>query len=121
METERKELTAVFMDEVMAKLEDIRKATLLGVKEILRLEECALLTGFSETTIYGMTHRKQIPYFKRGGRLFFSKKKIEQWLSEVEIPTDEEISRYAETYTTLKKIGSKGFDGVLNPKRKKRQ
>lgn len=121
METEKMKLTTVFMDDVMSKLEDIRKATLLGSKDILRLEECALLTGFSETTIYGLTHKKQIPYFKRGGRLFFSKKKIEQWLTEVEIPTDEEISRYADTYTTLKKIGSKGYDGFLSLKHKNRK
>ena len=113
METERKELTAVFMDEVMAKLEDIRKATLLGVKEILNIEECSMLTGFTVRAIYGMTHYKRIPYSKRGGRLFFSKKKIEQWLSEVETPTDEEISRYAETYTTLKKIGNRNYDKFL--------
>ena len=36
-----------FSEAVMAKLEDIRRATLIGSKDTLTLEECAMVTGYS--------------------------------------------------------------------------
>jgi len=90
-----------FSEAVMAKLEDIRRATLIGSKDTLTLEECAMVTGYSIQSLYSFTSKRLIPHFKRGNYLYFSKQEIEKWLQSNRVPTQEELEQEAVTYTTL--------------------
>jgi len=94
-----------FGKQVMAKLDDIRRATLIGVKDTLTVEECAMLTGYSVQSLYTFTSRRQIPHFKRGNYLYFSKKAVEQWLQSNPVPTTAETSSEASTYVATHKGG----------------
>ena len=46
------------------------------------IEEASKIVGLKKSTIYIMTHKKQIPHFKRGagGRLYFSRKALRDWI-----------------------------------------
>lgn len=90
-----------FSEAVMAKLEDIRRATLIGSKDTLTLEECAMVTGYSIQSLYSFTSKRLIPHFKRGNYLYFSKQEIEKWLQSNRVPTQEELEQQAVTYTAL--------------------
>lgn len=90
-----------FSEAVMAKLEDIRRATLIGSKDTLTLEECSMVTGYSIQSLYSFTSKRLIPHFKRGNYLYFSKQEIEEWLQSNRVPTQEELEQEAVTYTTL--------------------
>jgi excisionase family DNA binding protein len=50
--------------------------------DLIGLNDACLLTGYSKNTIFQMTSKKQIPFYKRPGgrRIFFSKRALEQWI-----------------------------------------
>jgi excisionase family DNA binding protein len=50
--------------------------------DLVGLNEACQLTGYSRNTIFQMTSKKQIPFYKRPGgrRIFFSKRALEQWI-----------------------------------------
>lgn len=91
---------------IMAELREIKAATLLGAKDTLTLEECRLLTGYSRQTLYVLTSKRQIPHYKKGNTLFFSKKDVERWLRSNPVATEAEVDATAETYMVL---GGKGI------------
>jgi len=50
-------------------------------KPFLTLKEAADYIGVSKATMYGYTHRKQIPHSKPGGNIvYFSKLEIDDWI-----------------------------------------
>lgn len=93
-----------FNEAVMSKLDEIRRATLIGSKDTLNLEECAMLTGYSIQSLYTFTSKRIIPHFKRGNYLFFSKQEIEKWLQSNPIPTVDETSYLGTTYTATGRL-----------------
>lgn len=95
-----------FMDGVMAKLEEIKQSTLIGAKDVLTIQECALLTGFTVKTLYGYIHRRRIPHYKaeNGKSVFFSKAEVERWMKGMRVPTNEEIESRAETRIAIGRL-----------------
>ena len=51
-------------------------------KRIWTIEDVVLFTGISKKTIYSKTSRREIPFRKRGGRLFFFPDEILDWIDE---------------------------------------
>jgi len=67
----------------------------------LTIKEVAVLTSLSVPTLYGYVQRNEIPYHKKGNRLYFFKSEIiDDWiktgrqktLNELEAETDEYLS-----------------------------
>jgi excisionase family DNA binding protein len=55
-------------------------------KEILTTDEAAVFLGIAKGTLYQLTHRKEIPYFKLGGKLNrFSKSELIEWMKRSRI------------------------------------
>ncbi|MCZ2132643.1 MAG: helix-turn-helix domain-containing protein [Bacteroidetes bacterium] len=50
--------------------------------EFMTADEAAAFLNLSIQTVYGMTHRKAIPHFRRGKRLTFRRSELVQWVSE---------------------------------------
>ncbi|MEZ4806626.1 MAG: helix-turn-helix domain-containing protein [Flavobacteriales bacterium] len=48
--------------------------------EIGGLDLAVEITGLARRTIYKLTHRRQIPHLKRGGRLYFRRADLEGWI-----------------------------------------
>jgi excisionase family DNA binding protein len=97
------ERSAEFM-ELNTKLEQIERITLVGAKNVLTLEEVALLTGLSKGHLYRLTSTQSIPHYKPNGRnLYFKKDEIEEWLLQNRVSTLAEIDSKATTYTAIKK------------------
>ena len=53
-------------------------------EDILNAKQAAKLLDLSPATIYGKTHRNEIPYFKQGKKLLFSRKELISWLKKGE-------------------------------------
>lgn len=65
-------------------------------KEILNINDLSELTGYSKAQIYQFTHKRKIPFYKPlGGKLFFKRKEITDFLFSNRVATDEEIAREA--------------------------
>jgi len=48
--------------------------------DIIDVKAAAKILGLSPQTVYGKTHRNEIPFFKRGKKLRFSKSALIEWL-----------------------------------------
>jgi excisionase family DNA binding protein len=93
--------------EILDKLTKIEQFTMLGVKNALTMDDAALLTGLSKSTIYKMVCRKTIPYYKsQGGKLtYFERESLNKWMLNVRVATTEETDQVAATYLATGKMG----------------
>jgi excisionase family DNA binding protein len=71
--------------------------------KVLSIEEVAEYIGMKACSIYGMIHRKSIPYIKMGRLVKFEKHKIDEWLHSSRRKTSKEISAEADRYLKHRK------------------
>lgn len=64
-------------------------------EDFISIEQAAQLLGLAKGTLYQKCHKREIPYFKRGSLLFFSKKELEKWIMDGRVPTKEELRTQA--------------------------
>ena len=84
--------------DILSKLENIERLTLLAAKTVLDTEDVAMLTGYSVAYIVQLVKARAIPYYRRGNRRFFNRDEIEGWMMGTRIPANEEIRRTAIGY-----------------------
>ncbi len=63
------------------------------IPEIFGVDVLKEITGYSKPSIYAKTSRKEIPHFRRDGRLFFRKDEIMGWLTSNPVTTVDEHCR----------------------------
>lgn len=81
------------------RFDKLEKIALLGAKNVLTIEETAMMTGLSKGYIYRLTSSHQIPHYKPSGRnIYFKKDEIENWLLQGRVKTQSEIESEASTY-----------------------
>ena len=61
--------------------------------EIGDIELAEKTTGYARQTIYQLVCARKIPFIKKGGKLFFSKMDLIEWLQEGRRGTLEELSK----------------------------
>jgi excisionase family DNA binding protein len=61
------------------------------VNDILSIEQACQYLKLAKQTIYGFTSKNEIPFFKKGKKLYFKKTELEQWLLEGRQKTHREI------------------------------
>jgi len=67
-------------------------------KDTLDFDEAVAYTKYSKSYLYRLTSSRKIPHFKRGHKVFFDRKRLDEWLRGVSIKSQEEIESEAETY-----------------------
>lgn len=85
------------------RLDRIERLALIGSKNVLDLEETAVLTGLSKGHLYRLTSDRQIPHFKKNRKLYFSKKEVEDWMLEHRVQSESDIESKAENYLATHK------------------
>lgn len=74
----------------------------------LSIKEVAKLTGLTVPTLYGYVQRNEIPFYKKGNRLYFFKSEIlENWIKTGKQKTLKELEAYADAYLSNKNKGLK--------------
>jgi predicted DNA-binding transcriptional regulator AlpA len=63
------------------------------IPEIFDIKTIREITGYSIATIYAKTSKKEIPHFRRDGRLFFRRDEIMDWLTANPVKTVDEHCR----------------------------
>ena len=69
----------------------------------LNAKETADFLRLSITTIYSMTSRRQIPFYKRGKKLYFRRSDLEQWMDSSRRKDRLETKNEAVDYVQLHK------------------
>ena len=80
-------------EEIQAQLDRIERYATLKAKEVLNVEETALMLGISKSRIYHLASSREIPHYKQGKSIYFKKSEIEEWMLQDRIPTREDSSR----------------------------
>ena len=60
--------------------------------EIGGLDLAVEITGLARRTIYKLTHRREIPHRRVGGRLYFRRAELEQWIDAGRRSTVAEVA-----------------------------
>ena len=59
--------------------------------DILNVEDVAKIMSIKKSTVYNLTCKRQIPYFKRGGRIYFDRVEITEWIRNDRRKTIKEL------------------------------
>ena len=78
------------LKEVLSEVKEVKQTT---EDEFLDLQGAAKYLKLKVTTIYGYTSQSQIPFIKRGKKLYFEKSKLEEWLKEGKHESISEIHK----------------------------
>lgn len=70
---------------ILKELKEIKSLSLLAAKNVLVIEEVALLTGLSVSCLYKKTCTKQIPFYRSRKRIYFNRQEIEAWMMSVRV------------------------------------
>lgn len=71
--------------------------------EILDIVQASEFIKFSKPTLYSYCQRHEIPYSKKGGKTFFFKSELIQWLKDGKQKTLQELSADADSYLKSKR------------------
>ena len=93
-------------NEIEEKLDKILNYSLLAAKNVLNIDDVAVLTGLSKSTLYKLTCSKEIPFYRPNGKLiYFDRKEIEQWMKRNRVASTFELKDNAADY--LAGVGAK--------------
>ena len=85
------------------KINQILVYSLLAAKNVLTLEDVALLTGLSKSHLYKLTCTHQIPYYKPNGKqIYFDRGEVEAWMKQNRVATQQESDQQAAAYVVKK-------------------
>ncbi len=70
--------------------------------KFLTVTEVSQMLNISTGAIYNMTSTRQIPFFKKGGRVYFDKKEIDEWIRQDRRKTIKQLQVEAEMETGKK-------------------
>jgi hypothetical protein len=77
-------------------------------KPVYTVHDTALVSGYEESYIYKLTHRREIPHYKpRGGTIYFNPPEIKAWCLSNRVPTLTEKSQEADKHLLKNKKGKK--------------
>lgn len=80
------------------RLQDNSKVLQVGSPEILNLDQATEYLSLSKSTLYKFTSQREIPHFKKGKKIYFRKKELDDWLTQLRIATKDEIEQEAINY-----------------------
>lgn len=91
------------MDEkIFIELNELKKLIMeqnLLRKEVLNFAEACLYLDISESHLYKLTSRKQIPHFcPQGKKLYFNRHELDAWLQQNRQITQDDIEMQAANY-----------------------
>lgn len=92
-------------EDIQEQLNRIERNSLLASKNMLNLEDVALLTGLSKSHIYKLTYRHEIPYYRPNGKqIYFDRRELEAWMKRNRVATVDEIDQAATNYLVTGKM-----------------
>ncbi|HEY6142521.1 MAG TPA: helix-turn-helix domain-containing protein [Flavobacterium sp.] len=96
LKTEVQEMKALFLQKVEPQPEP---------EEPCDIKEVSVVTRLTTPTIYGYCQRNEIPYYKKGNKLYFFKSEILDWIRTGKQKTIKEIQEDANLYLLNNKKG----------------
>lgn len=94
-------------EKILQELQAIKDAALLAAKPIFTMDDAAAFMGVTKCNLYKLVSAKRIPYYKSAGGKFtyFKRAELEEWLTAVRVPTNEELEAQAAAHNAITKGG----------------
>ncbi len=70
--------------------------------KILSVQEAAVFLNLAVPTVYSMTSKHIIPYYKRGKKLYFSESELSKWIAAGKRKSNAELDQVVVEYLTKK-------------------
>ena len=80
----------ITLEDIAQRLERLERMAATQ-KNVLDINETAMLTGYTVKYLRLLISQRNIPYYRRGNRLFFCRADIENWMMQQRIQTNDEI------------------------------
>lgn len=61
--------------------------------KIFRVKTAAEFLGIAESTLYVLTSKKEVPFYKKNGRIYFMEADLIDYLKQARIKTKDEIDQ----------------------------
>lgn len=88
----------ITLEDIAKRLDRLETLTALSAKDVLDINDTAMLTGYSVKYLRQLISKRDIPHYRRGNRLYFCREEVEDWMMGERIPTRKEISTRAMGY-----------------------
>ena len=87
------------LDNIEKKLDQLQKnKDEDSINELLSVDEVANYLNYAKASIYGLVHKRELPYIKTGKKLLFKKKDIDRWIEDRKGKTKSDIKKMADDY-----------------------
>lgn len=73
----------------------------IGVLNVLNVEDTATMLGITPDRVRHLAAKREIPFYKRNGKLWFKKSEVEEWLTSHRVASDDEITVNAVTQCAI--------------------
>ena len=105
------EFRQIIREEIELALQDTTLSKVvkqIQVPEIMDINDAVKFLSLSRNTIYGLTSKAKIPRYKKGGKLYFKRSELTEWVNEGRQKTIREMVKEAESYASARHKKSKG-------------
>ena len=96
------ELISDIATEVVKKIEFCTPFPPEQEKDLLTIDEAAEFLSLTKPTLYSKVSRRELPFMKRGKRLYFSREKLMEYVKEGSQKTNAEVESEAGSYLKRK-------------------
>jgi excisionase family DNA binding protein len=91
-----------FKEFLKTAIQEVFGESLNGLKpespELMNVDQAAEFLKLKPSTVYGKTSKKQIPHQRKGGKLYFNKTELLEWVKKGEVKTSDTIEAEAQTF-----------------------
>lgn len=96
------------LQEIKSQLDRIEILSTLAAKNVLNIDDVAILTGMSKGYVYQLTHDKKIPFYKPTGKqIYFKRSEVEDWMTRNRVNSTYEAQAQAASYVVRKSFEDK--------------
>jgi excisionase family DNA binding protein len=68
------------------------------INSLMNIKEVAYYLNITISAVYGLTHRRKIPNYKVGKKLYFKKEEIDNWILSKRSTTVEDVNLKVNEY-----------------------
>ncbi|WP_339622543.1 helix-turn-helix domain-containing protein [uncultured Winogradskyella sp.] len=88
-----------FIQNEIKEIKDLLLALNIQQKEILTVEDATVYLQLSKSCLFKMTSKKEIPFYKPGGKkIYFKKSELDEWIFNGKILSNDELDSDVEDY-----------------------
>ena len=89
---------SITLTDLADKIELLASAVMTN-KPVLNIGEAAIYTGLTESYLYKLTSKQDIPHFKpRGKMIYFNREELDEWLQQNRVKSNREIKQAADNH-----------------------